>query len=93
MTKQQDTIMKPVNSTTIRRIGYVETTATLIIDFPSGTYVFDGVPFDLHDKFMQADSPGKFFGTYIRGKYPATRLPDPIPGENKNPAHALAVTA
>lgn len=87
-----DSIMKPVTSSTVARIGYVETTSTLIVEFKSGgTYIHDNFPLDLHDQFMQSDSHGKFYAKHIKGKFETTKLPNPALGENKNPAFAVAV--
>ena len=78
----KDNIMMPVQSSTIRAIGYAEPTSMLIVEFRNGgTYVYESVPMDLHDKLMQADSHGKFLATRIKGKFAATRLPDPRPRE------------
>lgn len=80
-----DSIMKPIASSTIKRAGYNETTSTLIVEFKSGgTYVYDGVSLDLHDKLMQAESPGAFFAKHIKGKFETTRLADPGPRERKD---------
>jgi hypothetical protein len=81
MSDLKDTIMVQIkDSSTIKAIGYVEPTSTLIVEFHSGgTYVVDGVGLDTHDKFMQADSKGQFYHKHIRssGKYVITKLPNP----------------
>jgi hypothetical protein len=79
MSEQPNTIMRPVKgSSTVKALGYVETTETLIVEFHSGgTYVHDGVPLDLSDKFAQAESYGKFYAAHIRGKFATMKLPNP----------------
>ena len=85
-----DSIMKPVESKTIRKIGHVDHLSTLIIEFKSGgTYVYDGVPLDLHDKLMQADSHGAFFAKHIKNKFQVTRWAGPAPRETRD-FHGLA---
>jgi hypothetical protein len=72
-----DSIMVAVTSSNMRRIGFIEPSSTLIIDFLSGTYVFEGVSLDLHDKLMQAESKGSFFAKHIKNKFETTKLPNP----------------
>lgn len=80
-----DSIMIRVKSGTIQKIGYVENTDTLIIQFGSGTYIYDNVPAELHQKLMAADSKGRFFAAHIKGKFATTKIPNPAVRENKNP--------
>lgn len=89
-THQSDDIMQRVKSGTIRRIGFIAMTDTLIIEFVGNTYVYDNVPAELHQKLMASDSKGKFFAANIRGKFVTTKIPDPSPRENKNQELAAA---
>lgn len=75
--EEADSIMKPVVSSTMRRVGFIEPSSTPIVDFLSGTYVYEGVSLDLYDKLMQAESKGAFFARYIKGKFETTKLPNP----------------
>jgi KTSC domain len=75
-------IMKPVKSSNIVAIGYHNETQTLLVTFKnSGTYAYDDVPPEEHEKLMAADSVGKHFSTHIRTKFTSTR----VPTEKKEP--------
>ena len=60
-------------SSNVVSIGYDPKTETLEIEFPSGVYRYAGVPAQVHQDLMDADSKGKFIAEFIRGKYPFTR--------------------
>ncbi len=60
--------MKEVKSSNIDAIGHEN--GTLTIRFKGGgTYDYPDVPAELHDKFVNAESCGKFFQEHIRGKF------------------------
>ncbi|TAM23402.1 MAG: KTSC domain-containing protein [Nevskiaceae bacterium] len=72
----------PVKSSQIASVGYDAGTKTLEIEFPSrkeaphggaagpgSIYQYSGVPSEVHANLMGADSPGRFFGVHIRGKF------------------------
>jgi hypothetical protein len=62
-------------SSQIRSIGYLLETQELEIEFSSGgVYRYSGVPQDVYDTFIKADSLGMFVGTRIRGMYSFKRL-------------------
>ena len=66
---------QPVSSSTVRSIGYDRQTETLEIEFGSGrVYQYYNVPDRLHVEIMQAPSKGQFFNTYIRDRYPYSRV-------------------
>lgn len=62
--------MIPVDSSTIREIGYDVEEHRLIVVFNSGgRYSYDGVPVDLWDKFLTSKSKGRFFAEEIKHNY------------------------
>jgi hypothetical protein len=62
--------MPAVESTAIQRIDYDAEARQLCITFTGGnTYKYYDVPRGVHDSFMQAESKGLFFNTYIRDRY------------------------
>lgn len=77
------------DSSTIREIGYNADSATLIVRFVAGLYTYDDVPPDVHEKFMAAESKGRFFHQQIRGKYQTTKIPEPPPSQRR-PTNVLA---
>jgi hypothetical protein len=65
----------PVQSDAIRSIGY-DGQSILEIEFEDGAvYRYHGVPPDVHDAFMYADSKGKFFQQYLRDQYETHWVP------------------
>lgn len=66
---------RAVQSSNIKGVGYDEAKKVLEIEFKNGkVYQFEGVPSDMKDKFVKADSRGGFFSTHIRNKFPATEV-------------------
>lgn len=62
----------PVASSNISHIGF--SAGTLLVQFGSNvSWTYEGVPEEVHRRFMASDSKGKFFYKYIRNKYPGTR--------------------
>jgi hypothetical protein len=67
-----------VNSSTIRSIGYDARSAILEIEFQSGTiYHYTGVPCDVYNGMMTADSKGRYFNAHIRDRFPCWRVGSP----------------
>lgn len=63
--------MPTVISTAIARIEYDDLSYELRITFVTGnTYAYDGVPCDVYERFLQAESKGSFFNDHIRDGYP-----------------------
>lgn len=59
---------KVENSSNIHAIDWKD--GTLTVHFKGGgNYTYEKVPADLHKQFVEAESPGKFFGEHIRGKF------------------------
>ena len=68
----------PVESSTIRSIGYQEETehikSRLTVIFNNGArYIYEGVPRELWNRFKDAESPGRFFALEIKGVYQGVR--------------------
>lgn len=54
----------------MRSIGYEASRKTLEIEFARGrVYEYYDVPRAIFDHLMKADSKGKFFATWIEGRY------------------------
>ena len=69
----------------VSAVGYSPESEMLEVEFtpytkksgdvvPGAIWQFSGVPQDVYDRFMAAESIGKFFGTYIRACYPGQRI-------------------
>ena len=70
-----------VRSSNIEAIGYDAATKELEIDFQGGTsYTYSGIPKELHEQFMAAESKGKFFHVNIRSKFAFKKAPDGVKG-------------
>ena len=68
--------MVPVKSSNVAAVGYDAT--GLRVQFKDGaTYVYAGVPADLHANLMGAESVGTFLASEIRGKFRATKIEIP----------------
>jgi hypothetical protein len=62
----------PVVSSMIRSVGYDPASQTLEITFPTGvTYRYAGVPPEVAEAFLAAESKGKYFHAAIRAVYAA----------------------
>jgi len=57
-----------VQSTALESVSYDEARRALTATFRGSgrTYVYDGVPQELYDRLLFADSIGAFFNRYIR---------------------------
>lgn len=57
----------PVKSSNISSVGYDPVTSTLEIEFHhGGVYQYYGVPSQVHDGLMEAESKGSYFHNYIK---------------------------
>lgn len=57
---------EPVQSSNISSVGYNPDTSTLEIEFHSGgKYQYYGVPSQVHEGLMKAESKGSYFHHYI----------------------------
>jgi len=69
--------MHEVESSNIAAVGYDSETETLQIRFHSGkTYQFYGVPDNLFEGLLTAESVGKYFAANVRGQYEYKKLDD-----------------
>lgn len=63
-----------VESEAIAEIGYDTASSTLFVRFvDGGWYSYFSVPIAIFDKFVAADSHGRFFHDHIRDRYPYRR--------------------
>ena len=67
----KDILRTRVKSSNVYSIGYDFTTNSLIIEFKSNKaiYLYFDVPIDVYDKFMRAESKGRFMGYFYKFKY------------------------
>jgi len=64
-----------VSSTSINRVGYNQKTRTLEVEFRNGrAYQYLGVPPQVYDQLMQADSKGRFINFIIKKNYSYLRI-------------------
>lgn len=68
-------IIQTVDSSSIDKIGQSKLNPTIIlVEFKTGRkYEYTGVPQELYELFLNAESKGKFFNKYIR-TYPYNRV-------------------
>ena len=62
-------VMDSIESNKVAKVGYDPETQTLAVTFPRGTgaiYHYPNVEQATYDKFMAAESIGKFFGANIQ---------------------------
>jgi hypothetical protein len=66
---------KSVTSSAIAEVGYDPETKVLEVGFPSkAVWRYADVPQEVFDKFMRAESLGRFFASDIRANYKAERV-------------------
>ena len=59
-----------VESSNLRSVGYDEFLLVLEIEFNAGTvYRYYGVPSEVHDELINAESVGKYFNANVKSKY------------------------
>ena len=64
-----------VESSSLRSIGYDRATRELEIEFRSGwIYRYADVPFETWLELRRAPSKGKFFQSFVRDQFAATRV-------------------
>ena len=60
---------KSVESSNLRSVGYDEFLLVLEIEFKSGAvYRYYGVPSEVHDELINAESVGKYFNANVKSK-------------------------
>ncbi|MDV2481091.1 KTSC domain-containing protein [Methanoculleus sp. Wushi-C6] len=64
-----------VASTNIRSVGYDEEDEILEVEFHSGgVYHYVGVPASVYEGLLTARSKGRYFGDFIRLRYPYEKV-------------------
>ena len=67
--------MRPVQSSTVARIGYEEGAEEAYVEFLSGgLYVYIGVPPMVFEDLEHSPSKGKFVNEILKPRYPCQRL-------------------
>jgi hypothetical protein len=74
--------MRQVKSSNVSAVGYDDVTRAMMVTFKSGgTYLYDGVPPELHDRMREIEdtggSVGQFIVRNIRDCFPCYRAPSP----------------
>lgn len=70
----------PVASSQIASVGYDPKTETLEIEFPNGAvYSYSDCVPSVHERLMEAESIGKFFGQYIKISLEYKKIKDARP--------------
>lgn len=65
----------PVESSSIRSVGYDPATGVLHVEFTSGSlYAYASVPPEVCRAFLAASSKGTYFNANVRDKYLTRRL-------------------
>jgi hypothetical protein len=66
---------KAVSSSNIRSVGHDVTSNTLEVEFTNGSvFQYAGVPRELADQMVKAESVGSFFARNVRSQFQAKRL-------------------
>jgi len=66
---------KPVESTSLKSVGYEPSTRTLEVEFHGGrVYRYVGVPPRRYRALLDAESAGRFLNTEIKGVYACARV-------------------
>ena len=74
-----------MKSSNIKSIGYNAATKTMEVEFGSGTaYQYNGVPADLHEGLLSAESVGSFFAREVRTRFKGVSLKVLAPGHGFN---------
>jgi len=68
-------LRKPVESRTMRSVGYQAGSRILEIEFDSGAvYQYLGVPARIYEQLLTAESKGRYFNNEIRDVYPYVQV-------------------
>ena len=66
---------KPVDSSTMRSVGYEAESRILEIEFDSGAvYQYLDVPLRRYEELQAAESKGRYFNSEIRDSYPYVQV-------------------
>lgn len=67
--------LQVAKSSQVERIGYDAEACALYVKFRSGgLYRYEGVDADLADRFLRAESHGKFLNAEIKGRFDYAKL-------------------
>jgi lysyl-tRNA synthetase class 2 len=67
--------MPDIESAAIGTIDYDELGAELVVLFKSGRrYVYYGVPREVYQDFLDAESQGRYFNAHIKDRYRYTEI-------------------
>jgi hypothetical protein len=65
----------PVSSTSVRSIGYEDSTLNLEVEYvKGGVYRYIGVPSQIYEALLMAPSHGSYLAKMIKPKYPCEKL-------------------
>ena len=67
-------IFTPVESSNIISVGYDETTSSMYVNYPSGTYKYDRVEKSVYESLLTSPSKGRFMNENIKGQYNYSRV-------------------
>ncbi len=69
---------EPVKSTSLAAVGYSKRLQILEIEFRTGAiFRYEGVPASVYRRLIIAESKGRFYRLFIRGKYKSLRVKPP----------------
>ena len=66
---------KSLDSSNIDGVHYDPQSQVMTVEFTNKSrHEYTGVPDDVHEDFLNADSAGRFFHSNIKGKYKSTKI-------------------
>ena len=67
--------MVKVESSNISAVGYDMSFGALIVEYKSGNkYQYKGVPYELYENLLKAESKGRFMNENVKGKFDYDRI-------------------
>ncbi len=66
--------MISIKSSNLKAIGYEPKDEILFVDFPKATWAYRKVKKETYDALISAESHGKYFHSFIKGKYDAVKV-------------------
>lgn len=70
----ENIIFTPVESSNIISVGYDETTSSMYVKYPSGTYKYEDVEKSVYESLLTSTSKGRFMNENIKGQYNYSRV-------------------
>lgn len=69
--------MTPIKSSNIKAVGYDPATLTMQVEFHGSEepYLIENVPAALHGQMLKAPSPGGFYHSFIKNRFPTKKMP------------------